>query len=237
VRAKERAEKIAPCAIEFFDKGALDIISILKNDDIGRADKKFNAAVYVEAADNDEELLYDYFTSLEALVKERGEDPGANWAGTDRRERERLRLFRHAVPEAVNLKIAELRKTDERITKLATDFAVPDSGLRALISLYHTALDRAGFKYVMFGHIGNNHLHVNILPAAADDYEKGKKIFQGIAEEVIRMGGTISAEHGVGKLKRDFLRLMYGAEGIEEMKRLKKIFDPDNLLNRGNLFE
>lgn len=50
------------------------------------------------------------------------------------------------------------------------------------------------------------------------------------------MNGAVSAEHGVGKLKADFLRLMYGDEGIDQMRRLKHCFDPEGRLNAGNLF-
>ena len=79
--------------------------------------------------------------------------------------------------------------------------AVPDSELEKMIDLYHAALDSTSLQYVMFGHIGNNHVHVNILPSSLQDYELGKNLYLEWAREVIRMGGTVSAEHGIGKLK------------------------------------
>ena len=87
------------------------------------------------------------------------------------------------------------------------------------------------------GHIGNNHLHVNVLPRNAEEYARGKALFARWAQDVTAMGGAVSAEHGVGKLKRDFLTTMYGSEHVREMARLKLAFDPACQLGRGNLFD
>jgi D-lactate dehydrogenase (cytochrome) len=237
VRERTREGNVRPSALEFFDSGALKAVGALESENISLPDPRFRAAVYVEADESDEDLLYAYFVSLDALAAARGGDPDADWAGSTESERERLRLFRHAVPEAVNAKIAALAARHPGLTKLGSDFAVKDGDLKTLLSIYNRALSVAGMEYVMFGHIGNNHLHVNIIPQTLAEYEQGKKIFTSIAEEVVRMGGTVSAEHGVGKLKRELLRLMYGEEGIAAMKRLKTAFDPRSLLNPGNLFE
>ena len=70
-----------------------------------------------------------------------------------------------------------------------------------------------------------------------EEYNRGKELYLGWAREIIAMGGTVSAEHGIGKLKTAFLQEMYGEEGISQMKALKKIFDPKSLLNKGNLFD
>jgi D-lactate dehydrogenase (cytochrome) len=88
----------------------------------------------------------------------------------------------------------------------------------------------------MFGHIGNNHIHVNIIPNTLAEYQNGKELYLKWAHAVVEMGGTVSAEHGVGKLKTALLREMYGENGIGEMRSVKELFDPDNLLGRGNLF-
>lgn len=102
--------------------------------------------------------------------------------------------------------------------------------------MYREGLAQAGLEYVIFGHIGNNHVHVNILPRNMDEYEQGKALYLAWAKQVVAMGGSVSAEHGIGKIKTGFLNVMYGSDGIMKMKRLKELFDSDNLLNPGNLF-
>jgi D-lactate dehydrogenase (cytochrome) len=239
IRARGQAAvpgEARPSAVEYFDRGALEITGSLAREGLRTPDPLHGAAVFIEAEGDDEERLFEYFASLEELVALCGGDPEANWAGTSVPERESLRLFRHAVPEAVNSYIGAVRREAPGITKLSTDFAVGDEALRSLMALYRERLDAAGLSTVMFGHIGNNHLHMNVLPRSLEDYERGKRVCAGIAEAVVAMGGSVSGEHGVGKLKRDLLALMYGADALDEMKRLKRVFDPGYLLNRGNLF-
>ena len=77
---------------------------------------------------------------------------------------------------------------------------------------------------------------MNVLPRDSRDFAAGKKLFAGWAAEVTRMGGAVSAEHGVGKIKRGFLKTMYGPAHISEMARLKCQLDPKGQLGRGNLF-
>ena len=88
----------------------------------------------------------------------------------------------------------------------------------------------------MFGHIGNNHLHVNILPRNPEEYRRGKALYLGWAGWVADHGGSVSAEHGIGKLKRDMLLRMYGENGVAQMRALKRLFDPTGRLSPGNLF-
>ena len=94
----------------------------------------------------------------------------------------------------------------------------------------------ADLDYVMFGHIGDNHVHVNILPRSMQDYNRGKDLYLQWARKVVSVGGTVSAEHGIGKFKVALLREMLGDQGIRQMRDLKRLFDPEGLLNRGNLF-
>lgn len=132
--------------------------------------------------------------------------------------------------------IDERRRTNPAITKLGSDMSVPDERLHDVIELYRTTLAEAGLQSAAWGHIGNNHLHVNVLPRGDADFAAGKELFCSWAAEVTRMGGAVSAEHGVGKIKRGFLETMYGPEHVREMARLKRELDPAGQLGRGNLF-
>ena len=132
--------------------------------------------------------------------------------------------------------IDERRRTFPTITKLGSDMSVPDDRLADVIALYRSSLAEAGLESAAWGHIGNNHLHVNILPRNDADYAAGKKLFLKWAAKVTEMGGAVSAEHGVGKIKRDFLTVMYGKEHIAQMASLKAQLDPKAQLGRGNLF-
>ena len=132
--------------------------------------------------------------------------------------------------------IDERKKTDPSITKLAGDMAVPDESLVSVMKMYRDSLTAAGLQTAVWGHMGNNHLHVNILPRDGEDYRLGKQLLAEWAGKVTAMGGAVSAEHGVGKLKRDFLTIMYGEDHIREMAALKCAFDPKRIFGRGNLF-
>jgi D-lactate dehydrogenase (cytochrome) len=101
--------------------------------------------------------------------------------------------------------------------------------------MYRSALEAAGLESAVWGHIGNNHLHVNILPRNRHEFDRGKALIAEWAKRVTEIGGTVSAEHGVGKLKRDALRVMYGDLHIEEMSALKRVFDPKWLLGSGTM--
>jgi D-lactate dehydrogenase (cytochrome) len=165
-----------------------------------------------------------------------GLDPEVCWTAVAQDERERLRVFRHALPEAVNQRIADTRRTFPDITKLGTDMAVPDESLSEIMRLYRQRLEQAGLEYVIFGHIGNNHLHVNILPRTPQEYQNGHDIYREFAQAVTALHGSVAAEHGIGKLKADFLELMLGPEGIAQMRAVKNVFDPEGRLGRGTLF-
>jgi len=192
--------------------------------------------VYVEYHDADEEAVMAAMEAASRMASALGGSEDATWVASDDREMERLKRFRHAVPEAVNLTIDERRRSVPQLAKLSTDMAVPDERLGEAMDMYDRGLADRGLESVIFGHIGNNHVHVNILPASAEQYAAGKALYLEWAERVVAMGGSVSAEHGIGKLKVEFLRLMYGDKGVEQMRRTRRVFDPGEAMGRGNLF-
>ena len=232
IRSTRPVPDLKLLALEYFDRQALTLIG--GSQGYSFIPKAY--AIYVEIAGPQEDELFSY---LEGLASAWGHElafQDAVWLATSPKESSKLRSIRHAVPEAINRLVAERLKTEPRLTKLATDFAVPDKHLRDLVHLYHKRLAATGIDYLLFGHIGDNHLHANLLPKDIYQYKMGKEYLKQIAQDVIALGGSVSAEHGIGKLKKELLRLMYGEEGISQMKRLKRIFDPDLRLNQGNLF-
>jgi FAD/FMN-containing dehydrogenase len=141
-------------------------------------------------------------------------------------------VFRHALPETVNDQVRQ-----NGFLKLGSDFAVPIDRNPEMLGYYQKCLD-AEFpgRYVIFGHIGDAHVHVNILPAGQSEFERGTDMMLDFAREAVRLGGTVSAEHGLGKRKAELLGIQYSDEHLAAMKSLKRRFDPNYLLSPGNLF-
>ena len=228
-------------AIEYFDAGALNILRSQRERSVAFAGlpavpERFACCVYLELDCNDEDQALGQLYLIGDVLREVGASETDTWVARTDVDRECQRFFRHAVPESVNMLIDERRRVDPTITKLGSDMSVPDERLHDVVALYRSTLAAAGLESAAWGHIGNNHLHVNVLPRDEHDFAQGKKLFAHWAAEVTRMGGAVSAEHGVGKIKRGFLETMYGPEHIAEMAKLKRELDPAGQLGRGNLF-
>ena len=228
-------------AIEYFDGAALDILRRQRASSTAFAalpEPPADAAscVYVELDCDDETQATEELYAIGSVIGSVGGDERRTWVARTDVDREAQRFFRHAVPESVNMLIDERRREDPTITKLGSDMSVPDERLHEVVALYRRTLAEAGLESATWGHIGNNHLHVNVLPRDAEDYRRGGELFASWAREVTAMGGAVSAEHGVGKLKRGFLATMYGEEAIGQMAALKLQLDPHGILGRGNLF-
>ncbi|HSB95869.1 MAG TPA: FAD-linked oxidase C-terminal domain-containing protein, partial [Spongiibacteraceae bacterium] len=97
------------------------------------------------------------------------------------------------------------------------------------------------FEIVWFGHIGDGNVHLNILKpdnlAVADFHQRCHRVSQWVFEIVQRYGGSVSAEHGVGLLKKDYLQYGRSAEEISLMKQIKCVFDPKGVMNPGKIFD
>ena len=156
---------------------------------------------------------------------------GESWFAASDRDRERFRQFRHALPELVN---DTMRRRG--FLKLGSDYAVPIERNREMLEFYHAELAERALDYVVFGHIGDAHVHVNILPKSQAEFDAGQRAMLEFARQAVALGGTVSAEHGLGKRKRHLLELQYTRDQIEAMKGVKRRLDPRCLLNRGNLF-
>ncbi|MGQ9722563.1 MAG: FAD-binding oxidoreductase [Candidatus Jordarchaeum sp.] len=229
------ASPIKPEAIEYFDSNAVALLRSLINEgtiQIPSFPDDTQAIIYLEIAysDEDEEQMY---IALEDFFQQHGVSMETAWGGMESSDWQRMKDVRHAVPEKINSIIAKRRREHPELHKLGTDMAIPDEHLRTMMEFYKKKLDEKKLEYVIFGHIGNNHLHVNILPRDVNDLNTAIDLYLELANKAVEFGGTVSAEHGIGKLKRPFLRVMYGQEGIEQIRAVKRALDPKGILNAG----
>ena len=242
LRQAPRDGPAALAAIEYFDSRAL---AFLREHEDELASKEIpvpaipdNAScVYAEWHAPDAAAAEAALLAAAERLPEFGADPDAAILADNPHDIEKLKLFRHEVPELVNSAIDERRKIHPGLVKLGTDMAVPDDRLADVLALYEQDLAASGLEHLIFGHIGANHLHVNILPRHPEEYIAGRDLYARWAAQVIAWGGSISAEHGIGKLKRDLFRQMAGDAALAQMRGLKKLFDPDFLLNPGTLLD
>jgi D-lactate dehydrogenase (cytochrome) len=193
------------------------------------------AAVFIELSFDPLAERLD-FSQLAEAVERVGLSLDRSWAGYELRELARFKALRHALPETVNHLIAERKRKYPGLHKLGTDLAVPDDKLQPMWDVYRQELDLAGLHWLAFGHVGNNHLHINIIPQNLDQMQKGLEAYSRLSAQAVAFGGTVSAEHGIGKLKAKFLKEMFSERDIAGMKAVKLALDPHGLLNPGNIF-
>jgi FAD/FMN-containing dehydrogenase len=207
--------------LEYADRPSLDLIRS-RYPEIPRAAQ---AVLLIEAEGNDLDAWEQRLEESHALIE-------ASWFGLEAKDRERFRAFRHAFPEAV---VETNRKRG--FMNMGTDYAVPLDKDREMLRYYRERLEaELPGRYVIYGHLGDAHLHLNILPTTAEEAEKARHMLREFAEQAVKLGGTVSAEHGLGKRKAGLLTLQYTPEQIEAMRAVKRRFDPHELLGRGTLF-
>jgi D-lactate dehydrogenase (cytochrome) len=167
-----------------------------------------------------------------ALIEQHRALSDQSWFATNEPDHAKLREFRHALPVLMNEWFAQYKQR-----KISTDMSVPDNAFPEMLKFYQDALRGGDLRYTIFGHIGDNHVHVNILPRDDIEAATGWEIYRRFIHKAVELGGTISAEHGIGKVKREYLLELYGDTHLREMAALKRAFDPAGILGRGNMFD
>ena len=234
------------------DRGPLDVAAIEYMD--GRAlralpDEAFTRAqvprppagsvmlmLQIEVGRNEEAAL----TRLDEVLRsvDIADDPVLA-APDDDRGAQRLFDLREAVPASVNALVAAAKaRSHPDIEKTAGDPVVPFARLTDALALYRAAFESRGLDYAIWGHVSDGNLHTNLIPATMEDVHRGREAILEIASGAIGMGGAPLAEHGVGRsaLKQRLLRELYGDEGIEQMRAVKRALDPTWKLSPGVLF-
>ena len=213
--------------LEYFDANALKFIS----EKFPETPEGMAGAIFFEqetTTDTEDALL----EAWNEMLEKHNADLDQSWFTTTDQDREKMRAFRHALPVSVNERVVRNKQK-----KIGTDMAVPDENFPSFLRFYKETMDESGIDYVIFGHIGDCHLHANLLPKTDEEAERSRHIYGRSVAQAIMLGGTISAEHGIGKLKSEYLNVMMGERYLNEMAELKRAFDPNNILGRGNMIE
>ena len=221
----EARTRVDARALEFFDRESLDFLRQKYTEIPSEA----VAAIFFEqetTAATEDSVQNDWL----ALLDQHHAFPDS-WFATSEQDQTRLREFRHQLPVLMNEWFARYNQR-----KVSTDMAVSDDAFPGLFRLYKETLQSSGLRYTIFGHIGDNHVHVNILPRDEAEGAHARDLYVQFLKYAASVGGTLSAEHGVGKLKREYLRFFYTDAQLREMAALKKAFDPNGILGRGNIF-
>jgi D-lactate dehydrogenase (cytochrome) len=174
------------------------------------------------------DVLADRGVEIDPVLAVPGDDRGAA----------RMFELREAVPSSVNRHIAAVKAHEPGVQKTAGDMIVPFARLEESLALYRRVFDAHRLDYAIWGHVSDGNLHPNVVPRGLRDVEAGHDAILEMARAVVRMGGAPLAEHGVGRsaLKQRLLRELYGDEGIEQMRRVKRALDPAWKLSAGVLF-
>jgi len=122
--------------------------------------------------------------------------------------------------------------------KINEDIVVPRSKIPDMVRKINALKEETGLTIVSFGHAGDGNIHVNIMLDKTNDAElkKAEAAIEVLFDYTLRLGGTISGEHGVGITKAPYLAKEIGSVEMNLMKRIKKLFDPNGVLNPGKIF-
>ena len=208
--------------LEFADRNSLDLLARR----YPAIPVNARAALLIEVEDDDIDIWESRLISAGALTE-------ASWFATSAVDRERFRGFRHSLPELVIETVVR-----RGFLKMGTDYAVPPDRNREMLTFYRQRLDQElPGRYVIYGHIGDAHVHVNMLPGNTAEADIAGSLLDEFARRAVNLGGTVSAEHGLGKRKAKLLPLQYSAEHIRVMTEVKRRLDPHWLLGRGTIFD
>ncbi len=123
--------------------------------------------------------------------------------------------------------------------KISEDVCVPRNRLPEMIEKVYQLSSRHNLKIICFGHAGDGNLHINVLfdKESHEDVERAGRLIPEIMKLALKLGGTISGEHGIGLTKKDYLGLEIGSEELKIMKKIKRVFDPNSIMNPGKVFQ
>ncbi|MEZ4722691.1 MAG: FAD-linked oxidase C-terminal domain-containing protein [Flavobacteriales bacterium] len=218
---------ITPSGMEFMERDAIVYaMDFIGEEPVPLSDDE-QAHLLIEVDGNDLEALMADCEKIMAVVEQF--DCGEILFAEDQAKKDQLWKLRRRVGEAV--KAQSIYKEEDTV--------VPRYQLPELLRAVKEVGKLYGFRSVCYGHAGDGNLHVNILrdEMREEDWNKTVKVgIRTLFERVKELGGTISGEHGIGLVQRDYMDIMFSESHLELMRSIKKVFDPNGILNPGKIF-
>lgn len=217
-----------PSAMEFMERDALDWVMRFVDNSIVPIADDIQAHLLIEVDGNDVDVLMKEMEGIGEVVT--NFDCGDILFAEDAQQKAELWKLRRRVGEAV--KSHSIYKEEDTV--------VPRAELPLLLKGVKDIGKKYGFHSVCYGHAGDGNLHVNIIKGTLTDEEWNGSLKEGIKEIFVlvkSLGGTISGEHGIGLVQKEYLPIVFDAVQMRLMKEIKKIFDPANILNAGKIFD
>jgi len=216
-----------PSAMEFMERDALEWVSKFVDSSTVKIADGVQAHLLIEVDGNNMEVLMQDMEGISAIVQEF--DCGDILFADDAQQKAELWKMRRRVGEAV--KSHSIYKEEDTV--------VPRAELPILLKGVKDIGRRYGFHSVCYGHAGDGNLHVNIIKGDLTDEQWNGSLKDGIKEIFLltkSLGGTLSGEHGIGLVQKEYMDIVFDQTQMRLMKEIKKIFDPNNILNAGKIF-
>lgn len=217
-----------PSALELVEIEALRIVSKFVDSSAVPITEETAAHLIIEVDGNHIDTLMNEMEAIGELLMKY--DCGELYFADDAQQKNELWKLRRRVAEAVNISGYTIEE----------DTVVPRAALPALIRGVKNLGMQRNFQVVCYGHAGDGNLHIRIKKEGvptSHDHPEMKNILRELFIIVKELGGTISGEHGVGLIQKDYLDIVFDQTQLRLMKEIKKVFDPNNILNAGKIFD
>jgi glycolate oxidase len=217
-----------PSAMEFMERDALEWVSKFLDTSAVSIPEEVQAHLLIEVDGNDLDVLMRDMEGISVIVQDF--ECGEILFADDTQQKAELWKMRRRVGEAV--KSHSIYKEEDTV--------VPRAELPVLLKGVKDIGRKYGFHSVCYGHAGDGNLHVNIIKGEMSDEAWNGSLKEGIREifELTKkLGGTLSGEHGIGLVQKEYMDIMFDPVQMRLMKEIKKIFDPNHILNAGKIFD
>lgn len=225
---------VTPRCLELLDRGSLRIMADQKS---GIAiPENAGAAVFFE----EEHSLGAEMAVMESWWVLLSGSPGAladdTVIASDHNQQDALRRLRHAVPATLNDEGRGFHAAGGK--KISTDWAVPFEALAPFMAEVDGWIRDAGIRRVArYGHVGDGHPHYNLIVQDGEEAARAGVVVDRMCKQACALGGTVTAEHGIGKVKRDYAKYRFESWQVAAMKAVKAIFDPTGIMAPGNIWD